>query len=178
MLLGLHEAPYLKHNKHGLLSTGQAREHGTCVDDTLRRHGGGQRIAGHDNNGTPYNFDLDVTNGLFDFADPIPHPGQTGDTPHCVAHLCRTLGSLLLWKRLTNWSCLPRMEPLTIRSVRSVSVPKASNNLPTTTNFGDPPWLAPHRHHPQDVRRDCTACWNSSITVTSMPPPQVLLPAT
>ena len=56
VLLGLHEAPYLKNNEHGLLSTGQAREHGTCVDDTLRCHGGGQRIVGEDNTGTSYNF--------------------------------------------------------------------------------------------------------------------------
>ena len=36
VLLGLHEAPYLKHNEHGLLSTGQARKYGTWVDNTLR----------------------------------------------------------------------------------------------------------------------------------------------
>ena len=52
VLLGLHKAPYLKHNDHGLLSTGQAQEYSMWVDDTLPRHGGGQRIAGQDGHGT------------------------------------------------------------------------------------------------------------------------------
>ena len=45
-LLGLHEAPYLEHNRHALLSTGQARESGTWVKDVMLHHGGNQRIIG------------------------------------------------------------------------------------------------------------------------------------
>ena len=74
VLLSLHEAPYLKHNEHGLLSTGQAREYGTWVNDTLRRHGGGQRLAGQDDNGTSYNFNLNVTDGLLTL--PTRYPTQ------------------------------------------------------------------------------------------------------
>ena len=43
-LLGVREAPYLEHNQHGLVSTGQAREYGTWIDDCLLRHGGEQRV--------------------------------------------------------------------------------------------------------------------------------------
>ena len=53
----------------------------------------------------------------------------------CGSHL-PSLGTLLPWKRLMNWSCLPRMELLMIRSVWSASAPKARNTLPITTNFG------------------------------------------
>ena len=60
----MHKALYLKNNTHGLLSTEQACEYGTWVDDTLHRHGGGQHIAGQDKHGTSYNFDLDVSDGL------------------------------------------------------------------------------------------------------------------
>ena len=81
VLLGLHEAPYLKHNEQGLLSTGQARKHGTCVDNTLCRHGGGQRIAGQDNNGTSYNFDLDVTDGLLTLQTRYPTPDELESLP-------------------------------------------------------------------------------------------------
>ena len=75
VLLGLHEAPYLKHNEHGLLSTGQACEHGTCVDDTLRRHGGAQRIAGDMTTlGRHTTSTLDVTDGLLTL--PTRYPTQ------------------------------------------------------------------------------------------------------
>ena len=73
VLLGLHEAPYLKHNEHGLLST-QAREYSMWVDDTLCQHGDRQRIAGHDDHGTSYNFELDVTDGLLTL--PTQYPTQ------------------------------------------------------------------------------------------------------
>ena len=81
VLLGFHKAPYLKHNKHGLLSTGQACKYGTCVDNTLRRHGGGHRIAGQDNHGTSYNFELDVTDGLLTLQTRYPTQDERESLP-------------------------------------------------------------------------------------------------
>ena len=80
VLLGLHEAPYLKGNKHRL-STGQACEYSTCVDDTLRCHGGGQRIVGHDNNGISYNFKLNVTDGLLTLQTQYPTQDELESLP-------------------------------------------------------------------------------------------------
>ena len=74
VLLSLHEAPYLKHSNHGLLSTGQACKYGTWVDDTLCQRGGGKRLAGEDGHGTSYNFELEVTNRLLTL--PIRYPTQ------------------------------------------------------------------------------------------------------
>ena len=64
VLLGMHKAPYLRNNTHGLLSTGQAQEFGMLVDNTLCRYGGGQCVAGQDEHGYSYSFNLDVTDRL------------------------------------------------------------------------------------------------------------------
>ena len=44
VLIGLHESGSLPENEHSLVSTGQARENGTYLDDHLHRHGGDQSI--------------------------------------------------------------------------------------------------------------------------------------
>ena len=46
VLIGMHEAAYLKNNEASLISTNQSREAGTWVDDVMKRHGGTQRIVG------------------------------------------------------------------------------------------------------------------------------------
>ena len=45
ILLGMHEAAYLKNNAGSLISTNQAREAGTWVDDVLKCHSGTPRIV-------------------------------------------------------------------------------------------------------------------------------------
>ena len=82
VLLGLHEAPYLKDNEaRAPLYRSSTRVHGTCVDDTLRRHGGTQRIAGEDDIGTSYNFELDVTDRLLTLQTRYPTPDELESLP-------------------------------------------------------------------------------------------------
>ena len=81
VLLRLHEALYLKHNNHGLLSTRQAREYSMWVDNTLCWHSGGQQLTGQDGHGTSYNFELDVTNGLLTLSTRYPMQDELESLP-------------------------------------------------------------------------------------------------
>ena len=64
-LLGLHESPYLKNDEGSLLSTHQAREAGIYLCDTLKRHGGQQRlIAPIENSEEFVNLNLLPKDGL------------------------------------------------------------------------------------------------------------------
>ena len=80
-LLGLHESPHLEHNKHSLVSTGQSREHGVWIGDVLRRHGGDQRIVAKAEDGTAFDYDLGVENGLMDIKLTYPTDDEMETLP-------------------------------------------------------------------------------------------------
>ena len=42
--MGIHEAPFLENSKHALLSTAQAQEAGTFIEEKALRYGGNQRM--------------------------------------------------------------------------------------------------------------------------------------
>ena len=119
VLLGMHEASYLKHNTHGLLSTGQACEYGTWVNDTLCRHGGGQCIATQDEHGKSYNFDLDVSDGLLTLNTHYPTKDELESLPTVW------LTSLHPWD--------PRSLEVTNKLVRPLTVRTSDNTIRATT---------------------------------------------
>lgn len=76
-LVGLHKSPHLVHNKHSLVSTGQSCEHGVWIG-----HGGDQQVAvAKAEDGTAFDYDLGVDNGLMDIKLSYPTDDEYKNLP-------------------------------------------------------------------------------------------------
>ena len=171
VLLGLHKAPYLKHNNHWLLSTGQARR----VWYVGQQHPLPTRWrTTHCWSRWPWDLlqlcKLDVTDGLLtptysgtptpDELESLPTVWLTSADPWDPSSLevPDKLSLAFHGQNLWGYGQCP-----------SLYIPPGKKQPPDYNTFREQPWLATYRHHQENVQRHYPACWDHPVTVTLTP---------